>query len=185
MKKSIVIFLVFLSVSGFAQTRNNFSAFVGVNYTSVSSINSANPDGIFGLNAGLAYKIYLDDLGWFIKPGLAFSQEGYLLQRLDYLNVPLALGFDFTDDFNVHVGFQYGFLIGGLNDPDEIFYRSNMAFLVGLEFYPTSYLEVGIRFANGVKNLIKQPDAIVIDDARTYAIQFYFTVNLNRLKKQG
>lgn len=184
MSKYLVIFLVFLSISGFSQSRNNISALVGVNYSSVSSRNSANPDGIFGLHAGITYKIYLDDLGWFVKPGLTFSQEGYLLQRLDYLNIPIALGFDFTEDFNVHVGYQYGFLIGGLNDPDEIFYRSNSTFLVGLEFYASDYLEVGVRFANGLKNLIRQPDAIVIKDARTYAIQIYFNVNLNRLKKQ-
>ena len=184
MKKYLFILLLLASFNSFSQSRNNLSALVGVNYTSVSSVNSSNPDGIFGVNVGAAYKIYLDDLGWFVKPGISFSQEGYQLQRLNYLNLPVTLGFDFTDDFNTHIGFQYGYLVGGLNDPQEIFHRSNMAFIVGFEFYATEYLEVGLRFSNGVKNLVKQPDAIVIDDARTYAIQFYFGVNLNRLKKQ-
>lgn len=180
----ILSFLLLLGGLSQAQTRNNLSVHLGVNYSSVSSVNSTNPDGIFGLNAGAAYKIYLDDLGWFVKPEISYSQEGYLYQRLDYLNFPVALGFDFTDDFNAHIGFQYGLLVGGFENPSDTFYNYNLAFLVGFEFYPIDYLDVGFRFSNGVKNLVKEPDDIVIDDARTYALQLYIAANLNRFKKK-
>lgn len=167
------------------QAQNSLSLSAGLNYSSVSSINSSNPDGKLGFNAGLAYKWYLGDLGWFVKPGLSYSQEGWLLQRLDYLNLPVISGFEFTDDFNFNLGFQYGYLVGGLNDPENTIDRSNLAFLVGFEFYPADIFDVGLRFANGIKNIIAKPDEMVIKDARTYSIQFYFSFNLGKKAKTG
>ncbi len=181
MKLFISTLLIFFSLSALAQ--NKLSVFAGLNYSSVSSVNSTNPDGILGLNIGAGYKIYLGDLGWFVKPGIYYSQEGYLHQRLDYINFPIVGGFDFSDDFNVNTGFQYGVLVGGLNDPENNFYRTNMSFLIGFEFYPTDLFEVGIRFSNGLKNLIKNPDDLVIKDARTFSIQFYFAFNILGAKK--
>lgn len=177
---TVLYFLV--TTSAFAQ--NFFSANVGVNLSSVSSVNSTNPDAIIGLSAGFAYKIYMNDLGWFLKPGAGYSQEGYQYQRLNYINIPLVVGFDFTDDFNLNAGFQYGILVGGLNDPSNNFFRSNMSFLIGFEFYPTERFEVGLRFSNGIKNLVKEPDAVLIDDARTYSIQLYFTYNFIKPTKK-
>ena len=177
----LILFIYLAILDGYGQDKLSIAA--GLNYSSVSSINSSNPDGKLGLNAGVAYKIYLNDLGWFIKPGLAYSQEGWLLQRLDYLNVPVIAGFDFTEDFNFNIGFQYGYLVGGLNDPAGIVERSNLAFLVGFEFYPADAFDVGLRFANGLNNIIADPTDIVIKDARTYSIQFYFGFNL--VKKKG
>lgn len=177
----IVNFLFF----GFyvSNAQNKLSIAAGVNYSSVSSINSTNPDGILGLNVGLADKFYVNDLGWFVKPGLFYSQEGWLHQRIDYLNLPVLLGFDFTDDFNFNIGFQYGYMIGGLDDPEKVIDRSNLAFLIGFEFYPANAFDVGLRFANGIKNIINKPDALVIKDARTYSIQFYFAFNLGKKDK--
>lgn len=156
----------------------------GLNYSSVSSINSTNPDGKLGLNAGIGYKRYVGDLGWFVKPAIFYSQEGWLHQRLDYLNLPVIAGFDFTDDFNFNLGFQYGFLIGGIDDPEERIDRSNLAFLVGFEFYPADAFDVGLRFANGIKNIVAKPDEMVIKDARTYSIQFYFGFNIGKKDKR-
>jgi hypothetical protein len=171
----------FLMLSWYStHAQNNLSVAAGLNYSSVSSINSTNPDGKLGLTAGIALKHYMGDLGWFVKPGLFYSQEGWLRQRLDYLNVPIIAGFDFTDDFNFNLGLQYGLLVGGLNDPGDIVSRNNFAFLVGFEFYPTDAFDVGLRFANGVVNIIADPTDIVIKDARTYSIQFYFGFNLNK-----
>ncbi len=165
-----------------AATQNKLSVAAGLNYASVSSINSSNPDGTLGLSAGIAYKYYLNELGWFVKPGLFYSQEGWMRQRLDYLNLPVLVGFDFTDDFNFNIGLQYGFLVGGLNDPANVIDRNNFAFLVGFEFYPIEAFDVGLRFANGVHNIIKEPDQLVVKDARTYSIQFYFAFNIGNKK---
>lgn len=173
--------IIFLLCFGFFVTKgqDKFSLGAGVNYSSVSSINSANPDGIIGLNVIAAYKFYMNDLGWFLKPSLSYSQEGWLLQRLDFINVPLVVGFDFTDDFNLNLGFQYGYLIGGLNDLENAIDRNNMAFLIGFEFYPAPKFDVGLRFASGIKNIIKESGgAQPIQDARTYSIQLYFSYNL-------
>lgn len=180
MKVKGTLLLVFGIILWFseAKAQNKMSIAAGLNYSSVSSINSSNPDGILGFNAGLGYKIYIDDLGWFVKPGLFYSQEGWLHQRLNYINLPLVAGFDFTDDFNFNLGFQYGFMASASNIPTGVVDRSNLAFLVGFEFYPADAFDVGLRFANGIKNIIADPTDIVIKDARTYSIQFYFGFNL-------
>jgi hypothetical protein len=183
MIKQLLYTLLFLGLSNVLIAQNILSIAAGVNYSSVSSINSSNPDGTLGLNAGLAYKYYLNDLGWFVKPGLFYSQEGWQLQRIDYLNLPILAGFDFTDDFNFNLGLQYGYLIGGIDDPENVIDRHNFAFIVGFEFYPAPAFDVGLRFANGMKNIIKEPDALVIKDARTYSIQFYFGFNLGKKGK--
>jgi len=175
-------FIIFISVLS-TNAQNKLSIAGGVNYSSVSSINSTNPEGLLGLNIGIAYKYYTNDLGWFLKPALFYSQEGWMHRRLDYINLPVLVGFDFTDEFNFNIGFQYGYLITNLDDIDDAIDRSNLAFLIGFEFYPTDAFDVGLRFANGVKNIIANPDDFVIKDARTFSIQFYFGFNLGKKDK--
>lgn len=178
--KRIVLILLMVCVSGLTYAQQEFSITTGMNYSSVSSINSTNPDAVLGATGGVALKYYWGDLGWFIKPALQYSQEGWLHQRLDYINLPVIAGFDFTDDFNFNLGIQYGYLVGGLNDPSGFVDRSNFAFITGFEFYPAKFLDVGLRFTKGVKNIINENPDLVIKDARTYTIQFYFGFNLSK-----
>ena len=182
MNKLLLLILILLTSTLATTAQNKLSIAAGVNWSSVSSINSVNPDGTLGFNGGLAYKIYLNDLGWFIKPGLFYSQEGWQLRRLDYINVPLVAGFEFTDDFNFNLGFQYGYLVSGASDLGDAVDKSNLAFLIGFEFYPVDAFDVGLRFANGIKNILTEP-VNSIEDARTYSIQFYFAFNLGKKAK--
>ena len=183
MYKLLLLTIFILTSAITASGQNKLSIAAGVNYSSVSSINSINPEGTLGLNAGIAYKYYMSDLGWFVKPALFFSQEGFQRQRLGYINLPVVVGFDFTDEFNFNIGFQYGYLITNLDEINDAIDRSNLAFLIGFEFYPADAFDVGLRFANGVKNIIANPDDFVIKDARTFSIQFYFAFNLGKKVK--
>ncbi|MCF6359221.1 MAG: PorT family protein [Cyclobacteriaceae bacterium] len=173
--------LLFLSQISFAQ--NRLSGHAGLNYSSVSSKNSINPDGILGMNAGFDYKFHLGDLGWAVTPGIDYSQEGFNGQRLNYLNVPISLGFNFTNSFSLSAGFQFSQLLGGSNEAKQIIFPTNYAFLVTFEFFPSERFVTGLRFANGVKNIIKNPDVIVVQNATTYSIQFYIGVTLFRGSK--
>ena len=187
MHKNFTLLLILLTSVFAVKAQNKLILAAGVNYSSVSSVNSTNPEGTLGLNVGTAYKFYTNDLGWFVQPGLFYSQEGWLHQRLDYLNLPVIIGFDFTEDLNFNLGMQYGYLIGGIDDPENAVDRSNLAFLIGFEFYPSPVFDVGLRFANGIKNIIADPDAPplngVITDARTFSIQFYFAFTLHKNNK--
>lgn len=177
---AIVFGLVITSSSLWAQ--NRISAHGGLNYSSVNSTNSINPDGILGFNAGLSYKHYVGDLGWAIKPGIAYSQEGFKTQRLDYINLPLLVGFDFTNTFSLSIGAQYSLLLGGTNDAKEVISDNNYAFLVTFEFFPTERFVTGLRFSNGLKNIIERPDIVIVKTATTYSVQFYIGVNLFKAK---
>jgi hypothetical protein len=186
MNKLLLLILTLLTSTLAATAQNKLSIAAGVNYSSVSSINSTNPDGTLGFNGGIAYKLYINDLGWFVKPGLFYSQEGWQLRRLNYINLPAIAGFDFTEDFNFNLGFQYGYLVSGASDLEDTIDKSNLAFLIGFEFYPADAFDVGLRFANGIKNIIANPDDPDLNgvtDARTYSIQFYFAFNLVKKAK--
>lgn len=184
MLKSLSVVLIFLFVINHsAKAQHVFSGHAGLNYSNVSSKNSINPDGILGINAGFAYKLYLDDLGWAIMPGIDFSQEGFKDQRLNYINIPMSVGFDFTNSFSLSAGFQYSQLIGGSNEALEVIHGSNFAFLITFEFFPTDKFVTGLRFANGIKNIIKEPDVVVVQTASTYSIQFYIGYVLHRKSK--
>ncbi len=183
LKLYIIIVTLLLALSSFGQSTNKWNAHAGLNYSSVSSKNSINPDGILGLNAGIGYKLYLDELGWALMPEVNYSQEGYYSQRLHYLHVPLSVGFDFTDNFNLSVGFQYSQLVGASNEATAVFASNNLAFLLSFEFFPTQRFVTGLRFSNGIKNIIEQPDLVVVQSASTYAIQFYVGVTLFKKKQ--
>ena len=182
LKTTIAILVLFLFSFHLSFSQNALTGHAGLNYSSVSSKNSINPDGALGLNAGIAYKMHLGDFGWALMPGIDFSQEGFKDQRLDYINIPVSIGFDFTESFNLSTGFQYSQLVGGSNAAKDIIYGSNFAFLVTFEFFPTEKFVTGLRFANGIKNIIKDPD-YVIQSASTYSIQFYIGVTLFRESK--
>ena len=170
---------VLILLGSFSQmdAQNILSAHGGLNYSSVSSKNSINPDAIFGINAGFAYKYYVDDLGWSLTPEINFSQEGFKNLRLDYINIPLSVGFDFTSTFNFSVGFQYAYLLTNTSEIQDVMEKSNFAFLVSFEFFPTDRFVTGLRFANGIKDILKAPYQ-AIDEANTYSIQFYVGYNL-------
>ncbi len=182
-KKLTLTLAVLLLLISTSFTQNRFSGHAGLNYSSVSSKNSINPNGILGINAGLGYKHYLGDFGWALMPELNYSQEGYNNQRLDYLNIPISIGFDFTKTFNLSVGFQYSYLVQGSKVAKQAIYPSNFAFLVTFEFFPTEKFVTGLRFANGVKNIIKDPDVVVVQTALTYSIQFYIGFTLFKVTK--
>ncbi len=184
MYKSITIVLALLLLfASKNMAQNSFSGHAGLNYSNVSSKNSINPDAILGLNAGFTYKLYLDDLGWAVMSGLDYSQEGFAGQRLNYINLPISVGFDFTSSFSLSAGFQYSQLVGGAKEVTQVTYSSNFAFLITFEFFPTEKFVTGLRFANGVKNIIKAPDVLVIENASTYSIQFYVGVILFKRPK--
>lgn len=179
MKKIALCVLVGIVIaSSQLRAQNRMTAHAGLNYSSVTSKNSINPDGIFGLNAGVAAKIYWDELGWSVMPEVNFSQEGYKNQRLDYINIPVSVGFDFTPTFSLSAGIQYSFLVGGANDARTFISNDNYAFLVTFEFFPTDRFVTGLRFSNGLKNIIDRPDLIIVQAANTYSVQFYVGINL-------
>lgn len=177
-KRLFGLAIVFVLIVSSVEAQNRISAHGGINYSSINSTNSINPDGVFGFNAGLSYKHYVGDLGWSIKPGIAFSQEGYKNRRLDYINLPLLVGFDFTNTFSLSIGAQYGLLLGGTGDAKEVISNNNYAFLLTFEFFPTERFVTGLRFSNGLKNIISRPDLIVVQTATTYSVQFYIGINL-------
>ena len=108
-----------------------------------------------GYQIGVVGKKYLGDLGWFFQPEINYSLEGAENKRLEFINVPLILGFDFSENFNLHVGYQSGFLIGTRGGDTQNYQVYNPAINVGLEFYPTSKSVFGARYDYGISDIDK------------------------------
>ena len=119
-----IILLVTISTAN-AQYKVGFKA--AFNYSSFRG----NPNIKAGYQLGIAGKKYIGDLGWFFQPEVNYSLEGPENQRVEFINVPLIFGFDFSENFNLHLGYQSGFLIG-TRDNGSIDYNHCFFYIKGL-----------------------------------------------------
>ena len=129
-----------------------------------------NPNLKAGYQFGVAGKKYLGDLGWFFQPEINYSLEGAENQRLEFINVPLILGFDFSDNFNLHLGYQSGFLIGTRGNDSFDYKTYNPVINVGLEFYPFDKSVFGARYDYGISDIDKSDFRAVTFNFEVYLI---------------
>lgn len=158
----LVFFLGLIDVP--AQTRLGVKG--GMNFSGYRS----TPDTKFGYQVGLAGKHYIGNLGWFLQPEVSYSREGNLPQPLEFVNVPVIAGFDFGDNFNVHAGFQAGFLVGTQGDPDNEYNDVNAVFNFGFEFYTFKKTSIGFRFDYGLNDFEKSTGTAITYNFEVYII---------------
>ena len=158
----IAILLFCFSVDGFAQSR--FGVKGGMNFSGFRR----TPETKFSYQAGVAGKKYIGSLGWFLQPEVFYSREGNLNQPLEFINVPIIVGFDFGDSFNVHTGLQAGFLVGTQGDLDNDYHNVNVVMNFGFEFYTFKKTSIGFRFDYGLYDFEKETGTSV-----TYTFEVY------------
>jgi hypothetical protein len=127
-------------------------------------------DTKFGWQVGVAGKNYLGDLGWFIQPEIFYSKEGNINQPLEFINVPVILGFDFGDNFNIHTGLQAGFLIASAEDSSFDYKNVNMVVNFGFEFYTFKKTSIGFRFDYGMSDFDKSANTAITYNFGVYVI---------------
>jgi hypothetical protein len=130
-------------------------------------------DTKFGYQLGLAGKHYLSDLGWFVQPEVFYSREGNLNQPLEFINVPIIVGFDFSDNFNIHTGLQAGFLIGTMGDEDNNYNKVNAVVNFGFEFYTFKKTSIGFRFDYGLSDFEQTTGTSITYNFGIYVIAWF------------
>jgi hypothetical protein len=149
-----------------ANAQNKVGFKTAFNYSSFRG----NPNLKAGYQLGIAGKKYIGDLGWFFQPEVNYSLEGPENQRVEFINVPLIFGFDFSDNFNLHLGYQSGFLIG-TRDNGSIDYKTyNPVINFGLEFYPSNRSVFGARYDYGISDIDKSDFSAITFNFEVYLI---------------
>ncbi|MBN7817813.1 porin family protein [Algoriphagus pacificus] len=122
---------------------------------SSGNLTDTNYNAILGIHGGLYYNLNLGFIG--VEPGIQFAQKGYRgndrntgkvsHERLNYVDVPLLLRFNFLPEVNLFVGPQVSFLMSRKYELDGFVDTSTEAFTKN-EFGGVG--GIGVNFPYGV-----------------------------------
>lgn len=120
-----------------------------------SQLNSRG--GQLGYFIGADVRRNLGDLGWFVQSGVSYTLEGDHDQNLNFIKVPIMLGWDFSDDVGIYMVYNFAWQVGDQNGVQD-FYNS-YANILGLacQIYPSEKIALGIRLNHGLSNLVRVP----------------------------
>ena len=76
----------------------------------------------------------------------------------------------FSENFNLHLGYQSGFLIGTRGNDSFDYQMYNPVINIGLEFYPTGKTVFGARYDYGLSDIDKSDFSAVTFNFEVYLI---------------
>lgn len=158
MKKIICVFALSLfSVLAFAQISGGLRLGVNVANQKVLGI-SASADSKVGLLGGLYLTANLSDK-FALQPELLYSSMGAktddVSDSFGYIQVPVLLRYNVTENFNLHAGPQLGLLMSAESDGEDIkdFAKGTdfgASFGAGVDF---GSFNAGLRYYVGLSNI--------------------------------
>lgn len=216
MKKSIIaittslIMLCLIYTPARAQVNNNSPRLGikgGVNFSSLYTKDSYDSKMLTGFNIGVFSKVPLSQ-HVAIQPELYFSTKGAEVTynntfvdgiarfKLNYLELPLLLVVNVTDNFNIHAGPYAAYLISGkvtnesnlnlfdfednVNSDDFNRLDTGLAIGAGIDF---GSLGIGIRYNYGLSTIGKEKSFLgttyTFPDAKNGVINFYAALAIN------
>ena len=113
--------------------------------------------GMFGYMVGAVAKLNVGDLGWFFQSGVNYTLEGDSDQNLNFVKVPLTIGFDASDDVNIHVTYNLAWQVGNQNNVQEFYHDYANILGLGFEIYISDNFAIGSNLNYGLSNLVKEP----------------------------
>jgi len=113
--------------------------------------------GKVGYIVGANARIYLGELGWFVQSGISYSLEGDIDQKLNFVKIPMVLGFTFGDDVNIHVAYDFAWLATNQNNVQDFYNKSANMLGMGAEINVFKNLAMGFRLNYGLSNLVSDP----------------------------
>lgn len=202
------MFVFFLSTFARAQETDNssFGFKGGVNFSNLYTEDAENSNTRIGFNAGVYAKMPITRL-FAIQPEFYYTTkgaevtyrnafvDGTALFKLDYLELPLLLVVNVTNNFNIHVGPYAAVLISGkvkndsnvgaFNFEDNInvddYNRLDAGIAAGVGF-DLGALGIGARYTYGVTKVGKERDFIgtryTFPDAVNGVLNLYLSIGL-------
>jgi len=216
-KQSNFLYALTLLISasfGVASAQSSTSTVVGPEFGIKGGVNMSNlysdsddindENALWGFNAGVFAAFPIAD-NVFIQPEILYTTKGAELDydfagiegtskfKLSYIEVPLLVRFNLTENFNIHVGGYASYLVsaktkgeGDVEFEDELdaddFERfdAGLSAGVGVDFNPIS---IGLRYNYGLTTIGKErTDAGVnytFPDAKNSNLSLYLAYKLN------
>lgn len=179
----------------------------GVNFSNLYSDDVDDENVLTGFNLGLYAKLPITDF-IAVQPEISYTTKGAELVynnafadgtarfKLGYIEVPVVLVFDITENFNIHAGPYFGYLIDGkvtnesnggtfdfeenLDEDDFNRFDAGIAAGVGFDF---GTIGVGARYNYGLTNVGKERtyggSDYTFPDAKNSVLNVYVTFGLN------
>lgn len=129
--------------------------------------------GTLGYLAGIMVKKNMGELGWFFQPEFQYVYLGDGDQKLSFVKIPLIIGFDVSDDVNIHIGYQPGWLVGASNDAKDSYKSMNHEISLGMDFMAGNKVLLGLRVNYGLTNLVEDPKEVKNYEVTTFTVDIY------------
>ncbi len=149
MKKVLILMLIIVSTAGVSAQGIDFGVKAGVNFSSITD--ASGLDNRTGFVAGIFVGGKIGDkLG--IQADLLYSQQGAEFKLgdfdLDYVNVPIVAKYFLTDNFNFHLGPQFGVLV---NDKAQTVVGETINDIATNNFDISAVLGIGYDLPMGIR----------------------------------
>ncbi|MDQ6610447.1 MAG: PorT family protein [Bacteroidota bacterium] len=186
MKKiSISVIMLFATISMFAQTPK-YGIKAGLN---LSKLTQTNADWRTGFNAGFLAHVHITP-SFSLQPEVMYSSQGAkypnnpdLKRKLDYIDIPLLLQYNFDNGFRLQGGPQVGFLISAKDKLGDVtlntvstnnFNAVDFSIPLGLSYLGYSGLGVDARYNLGITNVIKGTTVNVRNSVLQFGLFYLF-----------
>ena len=206
-----MIFLVSLSQLSFSQSLNDdtnlkFGVKGGVNFSNLYTDNVDENNVLTGFNAGLFAKLPITE-SLAIQPELLYATKGAQLKynnafvngtstfKLNYIEVPVLLVVNLTNNFNIHAGPYFAYLVDGkaTNDAqgtlfdvennlkNEDYNKFDTGLSVGLGFDKNQF-GFGVRYNYGLQKVGKERSFLgtnyTFPDGKNSVINLYLSYSI-------
>ncbi len=206
-----IAFLIGISNLSFSQTSNDSSKFKfglkgGVNFANLYTQNVETNNVLTGFNAGIFAKLPITE-SLAIQPELLYTTKGAKLTynnyfvngtakfNLNYIELPVLLVVNLTENFNVHAGVYVAYLVDGkatndsqgtlfdiqnnLKNEDYNKFDTGLAIGVG---YDADKIGFGVRYNYGLQKVGKEKSFLgtnyTFPDGKNSVINLYISYSI-------
>lgn len=190
MKKIILAIVLVTSTTLFAQDAK-FGVKAGLNLSKLPNFPNEN-DWRMGFNAGLLAHVHLTP-SFSLQPEIVYSSQGAKFKdfvngedlnlKLNYINIPLLLQYNFNNGFRLQGGPQIGFLTGvadkvgdvELNSIESDDFKSvDFSIPVGISYLGYSGFGADARYNIGVSNVLEGSTKNVRNSVFQFGVFYLF-----------
>jgi hypothetical protein len=193
----VLSFMSFTAVQAQEKTAS-FGFKGGLNFSNLYTDNVDDNNVLTGFNAGLYAKFPISN-NIAIQPEISYTTKGAELKynndqgtakfNVNYIEVPVLLVMNITDNFNVHVGPYAAYMVSGktTNDSKLISTRTELdtndfnkfdAGLAGGVGIDLDVVNFGVRYNYGLTK-IEKDDSFISSDAKNSVLSAYIGLRLN------
>jgi hypothetical protein len=210
MQSNFLYALSLFMMTSFGMVSAQSSTVVGPEFGIKGGVNMSNlysdsddiddENALWGFNAGVFAAFPIAD-NIFIQPEILYTTKGAELDynfagiegnskfKLGYVEVPLLVRFNLTENFNIHVGGYASYLVNAkakgegdfefeedLDADDFERFDAGLSAGVGVDFNPIS---IGLRYNYGLTTIGKERDGVTFPDVKNSNLSLYLAYKLN------